>query len=459
MVLLMVLLAGVIATYLLFFLFQFILVGFNLEALAKSTLHLTEDLAQVQRLQILQSFCIFILPPIWLSYLYKSNPSTLLSLSIWDTKKVLMGMLSILFLIPLLNVLIAWNEGIHLPESMKGMEEWIRMKEDAAAQITTLMMSGTTLKDLLMNLLMVAVLAGIGEELFFRGLLLKIVIDALKPKKKLSTNQRYIHLAIWIVAILFSSIHMQFFGFVPRLLLGAWFGYLLWWTGSIWVPILAHFMNNALSTVAMWADHKGFDQKEIDTLGMGNTWWLSIFSLIALYLMVRYFSKKPTIQLRKATSSDVKTIHKLARNTWFSTYKELLSQDQMDYMFDWMYSESSLLEQIEHKGHVFFIAYEGAKPMGYLSIEKQSETLFHLHKIYILPSAQGKGVGKRLLLHAFDYAKENTSAPTCVVELNMNRANKALSFYQKMGMHIHSEGDFDIGHGYFMNDYILQRTL
>jgi diamine N-acetyltransferase len=165
------------------------------------------------------------------------------------------------------------------------------------------------------------------------------------------------------------------------------------------------------------------------------------------------------ITLRKATPDDIALLHDLADKTWFATYRELLSQNQMDYMFEMMYSIESLTKQMTEKNHVFFLAYESDEPLGYVSVEQQADDLFHLHKLYILPSGQKKGVGKTLIKKVFDYAKEHTTLARCAVELNMNRDNKALHFYEKMGMRISDRGDFHIGNGYYMNDYILRIDL
>jgi len=162
------------------------------------------------------------------------------------------------------------------------------------------------------------------------------------------------------------------------------------------------------------------------------------------------------IILRKAALEDIDIIHEIAGKTWFVTYNEMLSQKQMDYMFDMMYSVESIKRQMVELNHIFYIASYMEKPLGYVSVEQQEETLFHLHKLYILPEGQGKGIGKILISKAFDFARENAKGKPCALELNMNRDNKALYFYQKMGMHISDEGDFDIGSGYFMNDYILR---
>ena len=165
------------------------------------------------------------------------------------------------------------------------------------------------------------------------------------------------------------------------------------------------------------------------------------------------------ITFQQATTKDIDLLRHIAEKTWFVTYRDMLSQEQMDYMFDRMYSVESLKRQMTEQNHVYFIALSDDEPLGYLSVEQQTETLFHLHKLYILPEGQGKGIGKILINKAFSFAKEHTKGKECVVELNMNRDNKALSFYEKMGMRISDRGDFDIGNGFYMNDYIFRIDL
>lgn len=165
------------------------------------------------------------------------------------------------------------------------------------------------------------------------------------------------------------------------------------------------------------------------------------------------------ITLQKATLEDINIIRDIAEKTWFVTYGELLSIEQMDYMFKWMYSVESIKKQMTELGHVFFIAYLLDKPLGYVSVEQQDKDVTHLHKLYILPSGQKKGIGKILIQKAFDFARASSENASCAVELNVNRYNKAVLFYKKMGMRIIFEGDFDIGNGYLMTDYILRIDL
>jgi len=459
--LLFVLLCGLFATFMLYFLVVLIQNGFNLEVISTSMSSMMSDPMQIRIVQTLQSFCIFILPPFVLCGIYGVPTGRFLSLKLPNWKPALMGMLSIVVLMPLLNAVVAWNAGLHLPDALHGVESWMRASENAAKVITDRLLAGTSALDLTLNLIIVAVLAGVGEELFFRGLLMRIVTDVLKTKPGSTQKPWVMHVSIWTIAILFSAIHIQFFGFFPRMIIGAWFGYLLWWTGSIWVPILAHFLNNALSTLTVFGQNKGMLTDNPDRWGLDQTWWLSLISLVLVAGTVRYFVKlkKPMITLHNAETSDIPMIRDLAGRTWFETYREILSQDQMDYMFDMMYSEKSLLSQMTEKKHEFFIAYESETPLGFVSVEKQNGSLFHLHKLYIVPHLQKKGVGRILMEKAYEYAREHADTPRCIVELNMNRDNPALHFYEKMGMKIHDRGDFHIGNGYYMNDYILRIEL
>ena len=160
-------------------------------------------------------------------------------------------------------------------------------------------------------------------------------------------------------------------------------------------------------------------------------------------------------EIRKATLEDIPLINKLAWIVFPHTYKELLSPGQIEFMMDWMYSPANLKKQMTEDGHTYFIAYEGDEPAGYLSIQPEGEHTYHLQKIYVLPSFQGKKLGKQLFNHAIQAIKELHPEP-CQMRLNVNRYNtKAVDFYFRMGMKKVFEGDFDIGHGYLMTDYIM----
>ena len=159
-------------------------------------------------------------------------------------------------------------------------------------------------------------------------------------------------------------------------------------------------------------------------------------------------------EIRKAFVEDISVIRLLASVVFPDTYKEILSTEQLEYMMDWMYSTESLNRQMTEDGHIYYLAYQADEPVGYLSIQPEGEHIFHLQKIYVLPAFQGKGLGKLLFEQAIRAIKELHPFP-CQMRLNVNRQNKALTFYLKMGMTKVDEGDFPIGNGYYMNDYIM----
>ena len=164
------------------------------------------------------------------------------------------------------------------------------------------------------------------------------------------------------------------------------------------------------------------------------------------------------LMIREATTADCGLIHDLAWQVFPQTYKDILSQEQSDYMMHWMYDVENLERQMTEEGNVFFIAYDGERPAGYVSVRPDGEDVFHLEKIYVLPEYQEKHYGSALFRRVLDYVRQR-SAGACAVELNVNRNNPALDFYRRMGMHIDREGDFDIGHGFYMNDYIMRIEL
>ena len=148
---------------------------------------------------------------------------------------VAMMLLIYLASIPAMNAIVAWNEGWQLPESLS----WMRAMEDEAMRMTEMMMNVSSIGQLIVVILIVGLLTGIGEELMFRGSLQRLMSE-----RNINT-----HIAVWVTAFVFSAIHMQAFGFVPRLLLGAFFGYMMAWSGNLWLPILAHALNNSLTTL------------------------------------------------------------------------------------------------------------------------------------------------------------------------------------------------------------------
>lgn len=163
------------------------------------------------------------------------------------------------------------------------------------------------------------------------------------------------------------------------------------------------------------------------------------------------------IVLRKAKETDIASIQDLANRTWKVTYTEYLSGEQIDYMLDKMYNTGELLSQLQH-GHTFLIAREGEDDLGFagFSLIGHEDYLYKLHKLYVLPETHGKGVGKLLINEVFNLMKE---AGAKKVQLNVNRNNKAADFYKKAGFIIKETVDLDIGNGFYMNDYVMEKTF
>lgn len=162
--------------------------------------------------------------------------------------------------------------------------------------------------------------------------------------------------------------------------------------------------------------------------------------------------------IRKATTDDIQLINRMAQSVFPATYRDILSEEQLDYMMDWMYSLGNLRKQMEEEGHIYYIAYKGDEAAGYVSIQPEGEHLYHLQKIYVLPHYQGFHLGRILFEQAIRAIKEIHPEP-CEMHLNVNRNNKALQFYEHMGMKKVAEGDFHIGNGYYMNDYIMGLSI
>ncbi|WNM18820.1 GNAT family N-acetyltransferase [Flavobacterium capsici] len=164
------------------------------------------------------------------------------------------------------------------------------------------------------------------------------------------------------------------------------------------------------------------------------------------------------ITINQNSDSDFKTIRTIAKVVWPVTYGKILSQEQLDYMFEMMYSIESLQKQSQIKKHNFIIAYEDLIPLGFASYEFNCENSnkTKVHKIYILPNLQGKGIGKTIINYISDEAlKQNDKA----VFLNVNRYNSAKYFYEKIGFSIVKEEDIDIGNGYLMEDYVMEKAI
>jgi|SRR5690554_1128911 len=249
-----------------------------------------ESLKLLKFLQVVQSIGLFILPPFIIAWLFheRINQYLLLNKNFTSASAVYIILL-ILFTLPLINFLGEWNSQMQFPEWASGLERWMKNAEERAEEITEAFLKTENIGGLMFNLFMIAVLPALGEELLFRGVIQRIFTQW----------TRNYHWGIWISSILFSALHMQFYGFVPRLLLGVLFGYLLVWSGTIWLPILAHFLNNAFAVVAMYLVDNKIINPEIEEIGSTADGYfavlLSVVVVSALMWMIRRenFGREP----------------------------------------------------------------------------------------------------------------------------------------------------------------------
>ncbi len=164
------------------------------------------------------------------------------------------------------------------------------------------------------------------------------------------------------------------------------------------------------------------------------------------------------ITIVTASTAAIPAVRGIAYQTWPETFGAILSPEQITYMLDWMYAAPALEAQMITGGHQFFLAMDGEEAVGFVSCQpdyKGSPTI-KVHKLYILPNQQGKGVGRLLLEKVAEVAKAygNTT-----MSLNVNRYNKALAFYEKIGFSVAGQENIDIGNGFLMEDYIMEKPL
>ena len=277
-----------------------------LNILAAGNIFLFEQPLSVSSLkwiQFFQSAAMFLLPPLCMAYLWSKQPLEWLKVK---GEKELKGervkvkgervwaVVLMLVALPAINLLAHINEQMALPAFLEPLEAWMKTQEETAKNLTDQFMHVTTFGGLIINLLLMAVLPAISEELTFRGVLMnlfKVKGERLKVK-----GESVPHLAIWCSAILFSAIHLQFYGFVPRMLMGALFGYMLVWTGSLWTPILMHFTNNAMAVILYFVSLRaGWDIEMMDAIGTNDTLWLGVVSMVITIVGIYAFRRSTTM--------------------------------------------------------------------------------------------------------------------------------------------------------------------
>jgi len=202
----------------------------------------------------------------------------------------LLAMLLVLISIPFNSKFIEWNSAMTLPDAWSGVEAWMREKEDQLGVLTKFLTSYTSFSQFLIALFVVVLLPALGEEALFRGII----------QRKLFQSWGNIHVAIFVSAAIFSAIHLQFYGFLPRMLLGAVFGYLYYWSGSLWVAVFAHFINNGFILLMVYL-YKikvlAINIEEIKTMPLTTVFLSAVLTFGILY-MIRKIGLKQRIVTR-----------------------------------------------------------------------------------------------------------------------------------------------------------------
>ncbi|MBD3748375.1 MAG: CPBP family intramembrane metalloprotease [Sphingobacteriales bacterium] len=232
-------------------------------------------------MQISSTTGLFIAGPIAFSFLVKVKPVHYFYFDEQLKWSLFLMMIAIMFFSnPLLEWITALNQKMSFPDALKGLEAWMKEKEDQNDTLTKQLLVMKDWGAFSINLLMVAILPAIGEELFFRGGIQNILRQWFKNH----------HVAIWVTAIIFSAIHLQFYGFLPRMLLGTLFGYLLVYGKSIWLAILGHFLNNGTAVVAAYIlQRQGKSIEQIDQMSSFSSVNYLISAIITLVLIIFFF--------------------------------------------------------------------------------------------------------------------------------------------------------------------------
>lgn len=221
-------------------------------------------------------FGLIVGPSLYLFSIERKDPIQLISQRPVYGLMMLITAGIVIFFMATNSIFIEWNANISLPESLKAFESWAREKEDLAKQLTDFLTKFDSVGEFILAFVVIAILPGIGEELVFRGLL--------QPELHRATKN--IHAAIWISAIMFSAIHMQFFGFMPRVLLGALFGYLYYWSGDLRIAMFAHFVNNGFSVLMMYLNQLDVVDIDLETPEVAPWPVVAGFTIITFGLLV-----------------------------------------------------------------------------------------------------------------------------------------------------------------------------
>lgn len=248
-----------------------------------------KDLSFLRYMVVVQDITVFIVPAIIVLLMLNSgNPLYMLIGGTPRLQEVILVIVLTFCIFPVSSFTGQLNSMMKLPEWLSGVEQWVMEKEDNIADLIDLLIESRTFGIMMLNILIIAVIPAIGEELLFRGVFQKIFQNLFRSG----------HLAVWVTAFLFSVIHFQFYGFIPRFILGLVFGYLFLWSRTLWLPIISHFINNSVPVAAAYLR----DWDKIYTQSEINIWKQSILlpiPIIISLVILLYFRNKFMEEERK----------------------------------------------------------------------------------------------------------------------------------------------------------------
>jgi len=268
------------------------IVGAGLEAAGRQ-----EALPWMRYNQFINQVGVFILPSLLFALIAFGRKYMAQGMGFVTTGTPLQWMLSVALMLaslPLVSNLITWNEGLSLPDTFRSVESWMRMQEDNARALSDTFLADTSLSGLMLNLLIVAIMPALGEELLFRGVLQGLLVRWTRSG----------HVGVLLSALLFSALHLQFFGFFPRLFLGLVLGYAMLYSADLRIPILMHLGNNALITIIAWSYAR--QETSFDPISFGEAvpvWVLlpaAMATLLCWWLLRRHRPHPPEGSLRDA---------------------------------------------------------------------------------------------------------------------------------------------------------------
>lgn len=242
---------------------------------------------------IVQSVFAFILPAYFSGWLVVRKPVRWLGISIPASSLLFIGVWATFIVsLPLLNYLVDINSKMQLPQWASAIEHTFRQLEDSATRITNILLDDTSVWGLVSGIAVIGIIGPIGEELFFRGALQRSLYGP-HPWK-----------AVWWTAFIFSLLHFQMYGFLPRFLLGLWFGYLFLWSGSVWICIFAHILNNTTTVVAQWFIMRGELNENLSEIGTDGNIYIISASMILSFIAIAACRKIAMNNRLKHTVSD-----------------------------------------------------------------------------------------------------------------------------------------------------------